>query len=104
MKIFQDDDNTDVDGTPNDADGTASSTLTDELVSVKIPTIKTATATALVPTQGRKIVVKRRMQLVSPGTVGNNNSETLTTTASVVTGVAGQNNRSGNQAKYRKFE
>lgn len=104
MKIFQDDDNTDVDGTPNDADGTASSTHTDELVNVKIPTTKAATTTALVPTQGRKIVVKRRMQLVSSATVGNNNSETLNTTAPVVVGVAGQNIRSGNQAKYRKFE
>ncbi|XP_011189450.2 uncharacterized protein LOC105216578 isoform X1 [Zeugodacus cucurbitae] len=101
----EDDDNTDADGTPNDADGTASSTHTDELVSVKVPTTKTVTTTALVPTQGRKIVVKRRMQLVSNATVGNNNSETLTTTASVVTGATGgQNNRSGNQAKYRKFE
>ncbi|XP_011202463.2 uncharacterized protein LOC105225617 isoform X1 [Bactrocera dorsalis] len=101
----EDDDNTDVDGTPNDADGTASSTHTDELVNVKIPTTKTATTTtALVPTQGRKIVVKRRLQQVSSATVGNNNSENLNTTTSVVTGVAGQNIRSGNQAKYRKFE
>ncbi|CAD7003398.1 unnamed protein product [Ceratitis capitata] len=100
----EDEDNTastSAEGSANDMDGTGSSTHTEELVSVKVPTTKPVTTTALVPTQGRKIVVKRRMQLVS-ATVNSNNSETLTTT-STVAGL-GQSIRSGNQAKFRKFE
>ncbi|XP_054736133.1 uncharacterized protein LOC129243067 isoform X1 [Anastrepha obliqua] len=102
----EDDDNTassSVDGVGNDADGTASSTHTEELVSVKVPTTKAVTTTALVPTQGRKIVVKRRMQLVS-ATVGSNNNESLGTVTSAATGGPGQSIRSGSQTKYRKFE
>ncbi|XP_067645133.1 uncharacterized protein velo isoform X2 [Eurosta solidaginis] len=99
-----DDDNTistSADGAANDHDGTSSSTHTEELVSVKVPTNKAVTTTALVPTQGRKIVVKRRMQLVS-ATVGSNNSESLTTATSTATGAPSI--RNGNQSKYRKFE
>ncbi|XP_036335926.1 uncharacterized protein LOC118746207 [Rhagoletis pomonella] len=101
----EDDENTastSADGAANDADGTASSAHTDEMVSVKVPTTKALTTTAVVPTQGRKIVVKRRMQLVS-ATAGSNNSETLTTTSQAA-GIAGPSIRGGNQAKYRKFE
>ncbi|XP_075164441.1 uncharacterized protein LOC142237012 isoform X2 [Haematobia irritans] len=64
----------------------------------------TTTMPSLVPTQGRKIVLKRRMQVAAPGETNASTPTTLSGTTNQPTAVIGSQQRVPNMTKIRKIE